>query len=174
MNTYISLLRGINISGQKLIKMAELREVYTKIGFNNVSSYIASGNLAFQYQKESHEKLQELILKAIKNHYGWDVPNLILNHEQVKAALDKNPYKEIEKVYFTFLSDKPTQENIDKLFSYKFEDEYYQLIDKVIYSHTPKGPARAKFNNNFIENKLKVMATTRNLNTTNKLLEMSK
>ena len=68
--TYISLLRGINISGQKRIKMAELRDVYVNIGFDNVQSYIASGNLVFEYKKENHKKIEELVHKAIKEIRG--------------------------------------------------------------------------------------------------------
>ena len=171
MPTYISILRGINVSGQKKILMADLKVLYEELGFKNVQTYIQSGNVVFEYIETPALKLQQLIFEKINNHYGFDVPNLILTSSEIKDALDNNPFKNIEKMYFTFLEKQPTKENIDILNGYSFENEYYQLIGKVIYSHFPNGAGRAKMTNNFFESKLKVNATSRNLNTTKKLLE---
>ncbi|MBL4668295.1 MAG: DUF1697 domain-containing protein, partial [Flavobacteriales bacterium] len=75
--------------------------------------------------------------------------------------------------YFTFLSETPLQENVDELNKFNFENEFYELKGKVIYSHYPNGAGRAKMTLNFFEKKLKVAATARNLRTTAKLLEMA-
>lgn len=173
MKTYISILRGINVSGQKKIKMADLKALYEKLGFSDVQTYIQSGNVVFKAKETEANKLEKLIFDAIQKEYGFDVPNLILTAKEVEEALNNNPFKDIEKMYFTFLTETPQQENIEKLKTYSFEEEYYELNGKVIYSHFPNGAGRAKMNNNFFENKLKVMATSRNLNTTQKLLEMA-
>lgn len=174
MPTYISILRGINVSGQKKIKMADLKKLYQSLGFENVQTYIQSGNIVFESKETSVIELQTIIFDAIQKHYGFEVPNIILKPEEVEVALKNNPFKEIEKMYFTFLAEEPTKENIKKLYTYSFDEEYYELIDKVIYFHCPNGAGRAKMSNNFFENKLRVMATSRNLNTTKKLLEMAK
>lgn len=174
MTTYISILRGINVSGQKKIIMADLKKIYESLGFKNVQTYIQSGNVVFEYKKESPKKIQQFIFDAIQKQYGFDVPNLILSSEEIETALNNNPFKDIEKMYFTFLAETPTKENIEKLYTYHFDEEYYELIDKVVYFHCPNGAGRAKMSNNFFEQKLKVMATSRNLKTTKKLLEMSK
>lgn len=173
MPTYISILRGINVSGQKKIKMADLKVLFEKLGFINVQTYIQSGNIVFQFKETKAATLQQTIFNAIQKEYGFDVPNLILTPQEVESTLKNNPFKNIEQVYFTFLSELPTQENIDKLATYNYPDEYYELEGKIIYSHFPNGAGRAKMSNNFFENKLKVMATSRNLNTTKKLLEMA-
>ena len=78
MNTYISLLRGINVSGQKKILMAELKALYEDLGFTNVKTYIQSGNVVFEYKETEASTLQEMIFAKINNHYGFEVPNLIL------------------------------------------------------------------------------------------------
>ncbi len=174
MPTYISILRGINVSGQKKIKMADLKKLYEDLGFENVKTYIQSGNVVFEYKELTHTELQKIIFDAIQIHYGFEVANLILSPTAIETALKKNPFKDIDKMYFTFLAETPTKENIEKLYTYSFEEEYYELIDKVVYFHCPNGAGRAKMSNNFFENKLKVMATSRNLNTTKKLLEMAK
>ena len=174
MPTYISILRGINVSGQKKILMADLKALYEELGFSNVQTYIQSGNVVFEYKETTPEKLQEMIFNKIQNYYGFDVPNLILTPNEIEDALNNNPYQPIEKPYFTFLSENPTQENIDALTAISFDNEFFELIEKVIYSHYPNGAGRAKMTLNFFEKKLKVRATSRNLNTTKKLLEMAK
>lgn len=174
MKTYTSILRGINVSGQKKILMADLKSLYEELGFTNVQTYIQSGNVVFEYKETNPTQLQEMIFDKIKSHYGFEVPNLILTPSEIEKALNNNPYQDIEKPYFTFLSEKPAQENIEALNSISFDNEFFELIGKVIYSHYPNGAGRAKMNNNLIERKLKVRATTRNLNTTKKLLEMTK
>ena len=174
MPTYISLLRGINVSGQKKILMADLKSLYEELGFTNVQTYIQSGNVVFEYQKITTVKLQEMIFEKIKSHYDFEVPNLILAPSEIEEALNNNPYQNIEKPYFTFLSENPKQENIDVLNSIVFDNEIFELKGKVLYAHYPNGAGRAKLNNNLIEKKLKVKATSRNLNTINKLFEMAK
>ncbi len=174
MSTYISILRGINVGGQKKIKMTDLKKLYENLGFDNVQTYIQSGNVVFESNETNIKKLEQLIFEGIKKQYGFEVPNIILKPEEIENALKTNPFKDIDKMYFTFLAETPTKENIEKLYTYSFDDEYYELIDKVVYFHCPNGAGRAKMSNNFFENKLKVMATSRNLNTTKKLLEMAK
>lgn len=174
MPTYISLLRGINVGGHKKIKMVDLKSLYEELGFTNVQTYIQSGNVVFEYQATVAIKLQQLIFEKIQSHYGFEVPNLILTPKEVEEALNNNPYQNIEKPYFTFLSELPKQENIDALNSISFDNEFFELIGKVTYSHYPNGVGRAKMTLNFFEKKLKVTATARNLNTTKKLLEMAR
>ena len=65
MNTYIALLKGINVGGHKKIPMAELRELFSKSGYENVQTYIQSGNVIFQTPDQSREKIEARIEKAI-------------------------------------------------------------------------------------------------------------
>jgi uncharacterized protein (DUF1697 family) len=173
MPTYISILRGINVGGHKKIKMVDLKNLYESIGFTNVRTYIQSGNIVFEYKETDVEILQQLIFNKIKSHYGFEVPNLILNSKDIELALKNNPYTNIEKVFFIFLSATPEQLNIDELYKYEYDGEYYSLKGKVIYYYCTGEYSKAKMGNNFFEKKLKVSATSRNLNTTQKLLEMT-
>ena len=173
MKTYISILRGINVSGQKKIKMTDLKLLYEQLGFQNVQTYIQSGNVVFEYQETSPSTLQQLIFNKIQEYYGFKVPNIILTPQEIKEALDRNPFKEIEKMYFTFLAELPKSDDIQKLSIYNFDNEFYEINNKVIHFHCLDGYRRAKMNNNFFEQQLKVTATTRNLKTTKKLLEMA-
>ena len=124
MHTYISLLRGINVSGQKKILMADLKALYETLGFSDVKTYIQSGNVVFNFEKTEAAKLQQLIFNKIQLKYGFEVSNLILSPSEIEKALLNNPYQHIEKPYFTFLSELPLEENINELNKYSFENEF--------------------------------------------------
>lgn len=154
--------------------MADLKALYEELGFINVQTYIQSGNIVFDYKETKATKLQEMIFEKIKNQYSFDVPNLILTLNEIEEALNNNPYENVEKPYFTFLAELPAQVDIDELNTVSYENEFFELKGKVIYSNYPNGAGRAKMTTNFFEKKLKVAATARNLNTTKKLLEMTR
>src|SRR5262245_39571797 len=93
MPTCISILRGINVSGSKLIKMTELKAMFEKLGFEDVVTYIQSGNVIFKTsKKDSFEKISEMIEKAIKKKFGYDVPVITTSAEELKKVIDKNPF----------------------------------------------------------------------------------
>ena len=72
MNTYISLLRGINVSGQKIIKMADLKTLFESLGFTNVKTYIQSGNIVFCSKESDHHEIKNLIERKIEEVYKSD------------------------------------------------------------------------------------------------------
>jgi uncharacterized protein (DUF1697 family) len=175
MNTFLSLLRGINVSGQKKIKMEDLRKLYKSLGFQNVQTYIQSGNVVFESTEADRKVIAEKIEIAISKKYNFDVPVLIETPEKFKDVLEGNPFSEEEtkRLYVTFLDAEPNLELIKKLKEFNYSPEKYVIVKDVIYFFSPIGYGRAKMNNNFFERKLKVSATTRNWKTTKKLLEMT-
>ena len=177
-NTFIALLRGINVSGQKQIKMANLKILFEKAGFTNVQTYIQSGNVIFNSKNSDIKTIKIKIEKKIKEIYKFDVEVFIITNSKLKSVLQKNPFikkkKEIERLYITFLSEKPISLNISKLNEINYSPEEFVIDDDVIYLYFPNGYGKAKLNNNFFENKLKVMATTRNWKTANMIFDLSK
>jgi len=178
MQSYISLLRGINVSGQKKIKMTELAALYHSLKLQEVKTYIQSGNVVFQSDNKSLEELTKDIEQGIKQKFSFDVPVIVLTSSELTYALKKLPFKNINvandggKIMFSFLSELPTQATIEMLMSYVKAPESLIIENKVIYLHCPNGYGKTKLSNNFIENKLKLTATTRNLKTVIKLLEL--
>jgi uncharacterized protein (DUF1697 family) len=174
MTTYISLLRGINVSGQKKVKMAELKSLYESIGLQNVITYIQSGNVIFRSNKNS-EILKVLLEQAIEKHFSFQVPITIITKDDFLMINKQLPFSDIDleldgtKVLITFLSISPKTELADKLITYVKPPEKLIIRDKVIFLHCPDGYGKSKLSNNFIESKLKVVATTRNLKTLVKL-----
>jgi len=177
MKKFVALLRGINVSGQKQIKMPELKSLFENIGFQNVATYIQSGNVIFSAKEKSNKKLEDKISSAIKSKLGFDVQVIVVTAEEIEYVFQINPFlkkkKESERLYVTFLSENPLAENIKKLHAVDYSPEEYIIDGRYIYLFAPNGYGKAKLNNNFIENKLKVFGTTRNWKTVNKLLELS-
>ena len=173
MATYIAMLRGINVSGQKIIKMVELKKLYETSGFEDVKTYIQSGNVVFKCPMDDKKEIAGVISDAIEKQYGFDVKVLVVSPEDIQRALDNNPYQQ-EKMYITFLFDTPAEIPFDEIDKIKQPSEQFEIIEDRIYFFCPDGYGRSKFTNNFLERKLKVTMTSRNLRTTRKLLEMSK
>lgn len=176
--TYISILRGINVSGKNLIKMDALRKSYENAGFFNVQSYVQSGNIIFQSDSEHTQELEQKIIQLIKQDFGLDIPVFVLSVNQLKSVIEKNPFvKQTEKdpsfFHITFLSVKPGLYEHSIIESKKAEGEEIAFSDDAVYLYCPDGYGKTKLTNNFIESKLKVTATTRNWKTANELLRIA-
>lgn len=175
MPTYISILRGINVSGQKKIKMADLKALYESIGLENVTTYIQSGNVIFNTPQTA--QLSTLIEKKIQSTYAFDVPVLIIESKQLKKIITKNPFLKdktlsTDKLHVTFLEYTPSNSQVKELEKYNNGEDQFFIIDNTVYLYCPSGYGNTKLNNTFFEKKLKTKATTRNWNTCNALLKI--
>jgi len=173
---FIALLRGINVAGQKKIKMEDLRNQLEKLDYTNIKTYIQSGNIVFDCKNMDTKTIETQIKTLIKEHFGYDVPTLVRLGTEINDIISNNPYQDVnhKSLYVTLLDSIPFKENIDLLESYNYDGEEYKILGKNIYFYVPKGYGKAKMDNNFFEKKLKTSATTRNWNTINKLAEMAK
>lgn len=178
MNTFIALLRGINVSGQKMIKMAALTELFNTLKFTNVKTYIQSGNVVFQDKGKDASALEKKIIKGIKETFGFDVPVLILNADTLPAILKNNPHvkrkdADTNKIYLTFFNGTYEKKALDVIAAADYNGDEFVVKDQVIYLYLPNNYGNTKLNNNFFENKLKITATTRNWKTMNELQKMA-
>lgn len=175
MANYIVLLRAVNVSGKNLIKMADLKKVLLDHGYNAVQTYIQSGNICLETE-EKPETLQSKINKIILKEFNLNIHVFVLNKLDLQQALIANPYHidlPKNKVFIAFLSDNPQQNEIETLKKADLKNEEYMILDKKFYFYLPDGMATSKLNNALIEKKLKVNATARNLNTLEKLLQIT-
>lgn len=177
MAIYISLLRGINVSGKKIIKMADLRAIYQALQFDNVQSYIQSGNVIFNSQNDDCQYLEKQIKQAIVQHYKFDVPVFVLPPETLMNAKNNLPFKDVDvesegsKILLCFLSKTP-ENSIDLLTPYLKSNEQLYITGNVLYLYCQDGFGKSKLTHSNIEKKLQVSATARNLKTIDKLLTM--
>ncbi|RNC92600.1 MAG: DUF1697 domain-containing protein [Allomuricauda sp.] len=174
--THIVFLRGINVGGHKKIKMADLRERLLAIGFVNVQTYIQSGNIVLNTTKTKNE-IAALIKKDLHEGFGFDVPVLVMAAEEIEAILKHNPFasEAISKnLYFALLHNAPEPENNGRLKAADYPNEAFEITDNCVYLNCKIGAGKAKLSNNVIEQKLMVTATTRNLRTLQKMVELAR
>ena len=176
MQTYIVLLRGINVGGHKKIKMAELRSALERVGFQSVSTYIQSGNIVLRHS-DPQELVASRIARCIKNDFGHEVPVVVYLPEEWNTMMAQLPFAleeaDTQNFYFIFLFDRPDKGRINALESESFPHEKFHIRPGCIYLMCEKGYGKAKCNNNFFEKRLKVQATARNLRTVNTLSQMA-
>ena len=178
MKTYISILRGINVSGHKPIKMDALRRSYESLGFHNVRTYVQSGNVIFTAKDLGLSELSQKILRQIEKDFNFEVPVVVLPVDKLKQIIDNNPFlndpgKEPSFLHVTFLSSQPVKYDCKAIEDKKQNGEEIFIANDAVYLYCPKGYGNSKLNNNFLETKLKVVATTRNWKTTNELLKIA-
>ena len=177
--TYISLLRGINVAGQKKIRMADLKALYISLGFYDVQTYIQSGNVIFDSELGVDE-IVTLIEKAISKQYGFEVPVQVREVGVFEKLIVECPFTELDlvkegtRVMVTFLENLPSEDNVAKLMTYVKEPERLVLYGRQIYLHCPNGYGKTKLSNTFMEKKLGVSATTRNWKSVVKLYELGR
>ncbi len=180
MNTYICILRGINVSGHRIIKMDALRNLFQKLLFQDIQTYIQSGNVIFKSDQQNKKQLEESIQSKILEVFGFEVSVLVKSIEELTTVFDNNPFiisgsEDVSKLHVTFLSNKPDEINIESLSEVNFGSDKYKIINDVVYIFCPEnGYGKSKLSNQLIESKLKVNATTRNWKTITQLLDLVK
>lgn len=178
MMVYISILRGINVSGHKLIKMDALRKLYENLGFHSITTYVQSGNVVFSAADTDPKKLEEKISLQIEKDFGFDVPIIVLTISKLRQIIDDNPFlKDPNKneafLHVTFLSSKSEYTDFETIEGKKQSGEEIVFSEHAVYLYCPNGYGKTKLTNSFLEPKLKVVATTRNWKTTKELLKIA-
>ena len=172
---YVALLRGINVGGNTMIKMAELKAVFEKSGFENVITYINSGKIAFNAEGVE-QTLVTLIEQSIDASFGKQVPVMLREQLLIDHILANNPFEgEFEshkEMHVLFLREEMPAEKIDQLMAAAPEGERFAVRGREIYCHLPLGVADSLLGKSFIEKKLKVAVTGRNWRTVQKLAEL--
>jgi uncharacterized protein (DUF1697 family) len=173
---YIALLRGINVGGNTMIKMPELRSMFESLGFENVVTYINSGNLAFDAKKTSEDKLASKIEKAIETQLGKDIPVMIREQSAIGDVLDNNPFdgkfESHKEMHVLFMRGDMPPEKRKQLLEQSTDSEQFEIRGREIYCHLKLGVADSILGKGYIEKKLKVPVTARNWRTVQKLAEL--
>ena len=171
---YVSMLRGINVGGQKRVSMQTLKEGFSAIGLKEVQSYVQSGNVVFSTNEDDISKLKKQIETKIKQTIRFDVSVFLRTRADLLKIVKKSPFKQRDetKLHVTFLYERPAAVPLDELKSARVGEEEFSVSGSEIYLFCPNGYGVTKLSNSFFEKKLKVSATTRNWRTVNTLLTM--
>jgi uncharacterized protein (DUF1697 family) len=174
---HLCLLRGINVSGHNMIKMDALKTTLENIGFQNVKTYIQSGNVFVDTHEDNPSKVGFLIKQEIFKVFGHEVPVVVIGREDLESCFKNNPFlKENEldskKLYVAFISIALKNESINDLKISQFKPDEASIDASRIYIKYAVGAGKTRFDQKYIEKKLNVTATIRNWNTITELLKM--
>jgi uncharacterized protein (DUF1697 family) len=167
MEILLALLRGINVGGNNILPMAELKSLCEEVGFKNVRTYIQSGNVIFE-SKLDQEKAVAKLQKALKGKLPNPVAVMIRTIEELETIISNNPFPSANpsQVGVLFLEQKFDQSIVQE-FSKK-ETEEIVTGEREIYIHYPKGMGQSKLK----FPKSAKDGTVRNINTVKKLAEL--
>lgn len=179
MAKYVAFLRGINVGGHKAIKMDQLKKAFETIGFANVKTLLASGNVLFDNQKSSEGSLARKIEGALESNFGHEIGVLVRTEEGLRKLADRNPFAGINvtpqtRLYVTFVSEMPES---DIEIPYESPDGNFKIIsassDEVLSVVTLSPGSRTIDLLGILEKKFGRKVTTRNWNTIQKILKAS-
>jgi uncharacterized protein (DUF1697 family) len=175
MKTWIALFRGINVGGNNILPMAELRNDLESLKLTNVRTYIQSGNVVFDSTAKTTSSLTKKIGVRIEKQHGFRPHLILLDREGLLAAIESNPFplavSNPKTLHFGFLAEPATNPDIKVINNAKSSTERYKLTDRVFYLHAPDGIGRSKLAAN-AGKYLGVVMTARNYRTVDKLWSM--
>jgi uncharacterized protein (DUF1697 family) len=173
MATLIALLRGVNVGGHGKVPMPRLRELLTEDGYDNVQTYVQSGNIVLDTRK-SPSSLAKALRKLIADEFDVDTPVIVRTRDEIAAVVDKNPLAdvaEVPKLYQVTFYDDPVPKDLVKKFEGLVGENEQMVVDgRELYCWHADGAARSKLWNGIANTKL---GTSRNWNTVTKLLAMA-
>lgn len=177
-STYVCLIRGINVGGRNIIKMDQLRKAFEALGYEDVRTYVQSGNVVFKAGERAPGDLARKIEKMILDEFGIPAYVTVKTPEEIQHAIKRNPFlkkkgMDVSKLHVTFLDRAPGKAAFKGLEALIVSPERFRYSGREIYLYCPNGYGQSKLTNNTLERILSVKATTRNWNTVNKVCEMS-
>lgn len=170
---YVALPRGINVTGSNMIKMTELKAAFESLGFDNVVTYINSGNVAFDVKKAAEESLIKKIAPILEKLAGKPISVMVRSQADILRVIANNPfdgqYESHKEMHVLFLSEELTDESKKFLAEKVPPPERFSVSGREIYCHLPLGVADSYLGRGLFERKLKVSVTARNWRTVEKL-----
>ena len=176
MITWILLLRGINVGGNNIIKMQALRELLTHAGYENVRTYIQSGNIAFESANKNAAQICSHVQKIIADSHGFKPKALVLTRRAIANIITNNPFpKAVEtpkNLLVYFLATPSANPDMETLNTLKTKNEQFVITEHAAYLNLPDGVWKSKMAAR-LEKCLGVQATARNWNSVNKILQLA-
>jgi uncharacterized protein (DUF1697 family) len=175
---YVALLRAINVGGNNIIKMADLRRAFESLGFANVETHIQSGNVLFASAETSAERLASRLEKGLEASLGYRGSVFVLTPRQLKEAAANNPFdperlENEQRCHLMFLSREPDEAHCAALMKLQGGDYRFFVQGRVLYYAYPKVSDGSRRRAIDIERVLGAIGTARTWNVVNKLVELA-
>jgi uncharacterized protein (DUF1697 family) len=173
---FVALFSGINVGGNRIVKMAELRSFLEELGFADIATYVQSGNAVFRSKKGDAATLTRLLEAAFEKKWGFHSRIMVRDLGWFERLVRENPYPEVAaeptKLHAYALERGPTADEIARLAEKCTGPERFEIKGDVLYLHAPDGLGKSVFAGS-IPRTLKVPGTARNWRSVLALLEMA-
>ncbi|MFC3750103.1 DUF1697 domain-containing protein [Paenibacillus sp. GCM10012306] len=174
MPTYVALLRGINVGGNKIIKMQDLKAMFQSLGYENVRTYIQSGNVVFESSETSYSAVGKDIEQQIETVFGFEVSVIIRTQEELERVIADNPFdlsepEDFKRLYVSFLAAEPSAEALEKLLPYGDGPDKIRFVGREMYTLYEISVSKSELFKVPVDKILGMPITARNWNTVNKL-----
>lgn len=163
--SFVALLRGINLGAKNKVDMKSLKLLFEEMGYENVRTYIQTGNVIFD--NTTYDVLQ--LQNTLRETYGFDIP-VVVRSKDAFEEIQQHPIFLKEQVYVMFLEKDVSDEQLAVLENL-VDDEFIVWNRRNIIINLSKTYHQTKFTNTFFERKLGMTSTARNQNTVNKILK---
>jgi uncharacterized protein (DUF1697 family) len=174
MARYIAFLRGINVGGHQ-VKMDDLRKSFEALDFDNVATFIGSGNVIFDAGNTKPATLTTRIERQLRDSLGYEVPTFLRTDAELARIADHEPFPDLDAAdgdssYVAFLYKRPTAVAAKKVVAMSNETDHVAIHDRELYWHIRGRMADSTLGAPVFEKELgSVPATVRNLNTVRRL-----
>jgi uncharacterized protein (DUF1697 family) len=178
MGTFVGLLRSINVGGRNRVPMEDLRALVSSLGFDDVATYLQSGNVVFTASGPA-TVVARAIQDRIASELGLEVPVIVRSKRQLEAIVRSPPFADLDvdpkTRHVTFLAAvaQPTAVEELEALADRFGTDQFVVTGSEVFLYCPGGYGETKLSNTYLERRLGVTATTRNWRTVTALAEMA-
>lgn len=172
---WVALLRAINV-GKRLVKMDRLKAIFTEMGFSEVETFIASGNVIFSASAMPQAELEGLIEGHLEQALGFSVPSFLRRPAELRTVIDNQPYDpaELEQpgkmLYIDFMRSEPSPEAVARLLSFETETDKLKVLGREVFWLASRSMHESSISHDRIERALGLQGTMRNLNSVTRLV----
>jgi uncharacterized protein (DUF1697 family) len=173
----VALLRGINLGGKNALPKATLIELFTEAGGEDVSTYIASGNVLFRASAAVSKAIPAKVTAAVQARFGFAPPVLLRTAKELRALAAANPFLaagiDPKLLHVAFLASKPAAKQVATLDLARIAPDVVAVVGREAFLHTPSGLGKSKISNAWLDRTLGTISTVRTWNTVTTLAELA-
>jgi uncharacterized protein (DUF1697 family) len=176
MARHIAFLRGINLAGKRRVSMAKLRTTLEEAGYQDVSTFLQSGNVVLKSTAKP-AKLERDLAKTLREAFGFDISIVVRTRKELADVVARDPFgdeaNDPRRYQVSFLSAKPKLARVKELEGAAVAPERVAVRGREVYAWHPGGVGRSELAKLITERRLGVEVTARNWRTVTKLLELA-
>jgi uncharacterized protein (DUF1697 family) len=172
MTKYVAFLRAINVGGNAIIKMTDLKRMFESAGPENVQTYIQSGNVIFETEEKDIDTVKKQLESQLEGAAGYKIHFFVRTMRELQSIVSKRPFeaKGNETAYVAFLAQKPDAKSQQVLLALKNEADDFAIKGREVY-HLRRDREKSVLAKTSIEKVLKLPTTVRNMTTLQKMVD---